>query len=444
MKKKLTFLLFIAAMTVSGILLFQCYWVYNTYKTGEQNLNKSLTAILQRSIDNYQMQQFKLPVSLSDKAPHLDVMEWKTSTPGNSGKNGALLKFDEVSVDTNDVIRVKLMIAQLLSSKENKPVRLDSLKQFFTEELRKSNLRLPFKLLLLQHQQRLPENKIAGFINFSGPGTIVVAEMNDIGHILIKQNLLPSLISLILILLSGGSLFYMFIVIRRQIKLDSMKNAFISNIAHEFRTPLSILKSTHEILIDFGEISDPEKTGRYLNTNRKIIQKLEANVERILDITQFESVTRLAKEETVNISELAAEIIARFKITGDIELTLINNDELTHVISDGFIIDTVISNLIDNAVKYGGTGVIVTVKLVRLETGWEMIVTDNGRGIPPEHLPFIFDKYYRVPSGDLHEVKGYGLGLSYVRQLVSSLNGKIEVRSKINAGTTFTVKFPMS
>jgi two-component system, OmpR family, phosphate regulon sensor histidine kinase PhoR len=444
MKRKLTFLLFIAAMTVSGILLFQCYWVYNTYKTGELNLNKSLTAILQRSIDNYQIQQFKLPASLSDKVPHLDVMEWKTTTPGNSGKNGALLKFDEVSVDTNDVNRVKLMIAQLLSSKENSPVQLDSLKQSFTEELRKSNLKLPFKLLLLQHQQRLPENKIASFINFSGPGTIVVAEMNDIGHILFKQNLLPALISLILILLSGGSLFYMFIVIRRQIKLDSMKNTFISNIAHEFRTPLSILKSTHEILIDFGEMSDPEKTVRYLNTNKEIIQKLEANVERILDISQFESVTSLAKKETVNISELAPEIIARFKITEDIKLKFINADALTLVISDGFIIDTAISNLIDNAIKYGGTEVIVTVKLARLENSWEIIVADNGRGISPKHLPFIFDKFYRVPSGDIHEVKGYGLGLSYIRQLVSSLNGKIEVSSKINAGTTFRVKFPMS
>ncbi len=442
MKKKLRFLLFIAAITVSGILLFQCYWVYNSYKTAEQNLNSSLTAILQRTVDHYQVKQIKLPVSLNGKSPHLDVMEWKTATPGNDGKNGAILKFNEVSVDSNDISRVKLMLAQLLSVKENKPVHLDSLNQLFTEELRKSNLSLSFKLSLLQHHQHLPENKIAGYINISGAGPIVLAETNDISHILIKQNLLPALISLTLILLSAGSLFYMFIVIRRQIKQDSIKNDFISNMAHEFRTPLSILKSTHEILIDFGEMNDHEKTARYLKTNREIIQKLDTNVERILDITQFESGARPAKAKNINIGELVTEIIARFKVKDDIEIMLINDDALTQVVSDGYIIDTVVSNLIDNAIKYAGKDVTVTIKLARYENNWQMIIMDNGNGIAPEHLPFIFDKFYRIPTGDLHEVKGYGLGLSYVQQLVSSLNGKIEVRSKKNAGSTFTIRFP--
>jgi two-component system, OmpR family, phosphate regulon sensor histidine kinase PhoR len=441
MKKKLTFLLFIAALTVSGILLFQCYWVYNTYKTGGENLNKLLTAILQRSIDNYQLQQIQLPVSLNGNSPHLDVMEWKTPTPGSDGKNGTILKFNEVSVDTNDIRRVKLMIAQLLSAKEERPVRLDLLKQFFSDQLRKSNIRLSFSLLLLPHQRQLPVNKIAGFINFSGQGQIVVAELNT-NSILLKQNLLPALISLSLILLSGGSLLYMFIVIRRQIKLDNIKNAFISNIAHEFRTPLSILKSTHEILIDFGEMNDPEKTSRYLKTNRKIIQKLDMTVDRILDITQFETVTRLSKLESVNIVELLAEIIDRFKVTEDINITCINDGALTQVVTDGYIIDTVVSNLIDNAIKYAGPGVEITVKLAKLQDNWQLTVADNGKGIALDSLPFIFDKFYRVPSGDLHEVKGYGLGLSYVRQLVGSLNGKIEVQSKINVGTTFTAKFP--
>ncbi len=436
-------MLFVAAITVSGILLFQCYWVFNTYRTTEQNLNNLLTSILQRSINSYQIQQIKLPVSLNDKSPHLDVMEWKTPTPGADGKNGALLKFDEVSVDTNDISRVKLMIAQLLLAKENKPVRLDLLSQLFTQELRKSNLLLSFKLLILQNQQKLPANKIAGFINFSGPGTIVEAEMKDLSGILIKKNLVPALISFVLILLSAGSLFYMWIVIRKQIRLDSIKNDFISNIAHEFRTPLSILKSTHEILIDFGEMNDPEKTTRYLLTNREIIQRMETNTERILDITQFERDAIPANVKTVNIINLIEDIIARFKIKDDVEIGFTNDDALTEVMTDGYIVDTVVSNLIDNAIKYAGKGAIVMIKLARLQNSWQIIVEDNGKGIALEHQPFIFDKFYRVPSGDLHEVKGYGLGLSYVQQLINSLNGKIEVRSKINDGTTFTIKFPI-
>ncbi len=444
MKKNLRYLLFIAAITVSGILLFQCYWVYNTYKTTERNLNSVLTSIFQRSIYNYQVQQIKLPVSLNGKSPHLDVMEWKTTTPGSSGKNGALLKFDEVSVDTNDISRVKLMIAQLLLAKENKPVRLDLLSQLFTQELRKSNLLLSFKLLILQNQQKLPENKIAGFINFSAPGPIVIAEMNDLSGKLIKKNLLPALISFTLILLSAGSVFYMWIVIRRQIKLDSIKNDFISNIAHEFRTPLSILKSTHEILIDFGEMNDLEKTKKYLLTNREIIQRMETNTERILDITHFESDARPTNIKSLDINNLIEDIIVRFKIRDEVQIHFIKNDRLAEVITDDYIVDTIISNLIDNAIKYAMKEAKIRITLARLQKSWQITVEDNGRGIAPEHLPFIFDKYYRVPTGDLHEVKGYGLGLSYVRQLVNSLNGKIEVQSKINEGTTFTIKLPIS
>ena len=89
-----------------------------------------------------------------------------------------------------------------------------------------------------------------------------------------------------------------------------------------------------------------------------------------------------------------------------------------------------------------GKKVRVTIKINDLGKSWQLIVGDNGYGIAQQHLPFIFDKFYRVPSGDLHDVKGYGLGLSYAKQLVSSLKGQITVHSKVNEGTTFTIKFP--
>jgi len=440
MKKRLKFLLFIAVMTVGGILLFQCYWVYNTYKTGEQNLNKLLTAILQRSIDNYNVQQIKLPATLNGKSPHLDVLEWKSSSPGKTsrpGEKGTILKFNEVSVNADDIARVKLMLVQLISEGEGKPVRLDLLRQLFTEELRKSNLQLSFKLLLLQHQQRLPKNKIAGYVNFSKNSSILEADTNDTITLLLAQNVLPAVISLTLILLSGGSLCYMWIIIRRQMKLDTIKNDFINNITHELRTPLSILKSTHEVLINFGEVEDHEKTIRYLKTNKVILE----NVDRILDITQFESGLKLVKTETVNINELIVEIANRFRLNNDVEIVFINDSNLAQVITDGYIIDTVVTNLIDNAIKYAGKQATININIAALGNGWQLIVGDNGCGIAPKYLPFIFDKFYRVPSGDLHDVKGYGLGLSYVRLLVESLNGQITVKSKVNEGTVFTIKF---
>ena len=446
MKQRLKLLLFIAAITVGGILIFQCYWVYNTYKTGEQNLGKLLTAILQRSIDQYQVQQVKLPASLGEKSPHLDVMEWKSSPlsgkNGHAATSGTILKFNQVSVNADEVARVKLMIAQLMSEQEGQPIHLDLLNKLFADELRKGNLQLSFKLLLLLHQQQLPLNKIAGYVSFSKQSPILEAEVNDTSRLLLLQNVLPAAISLALILLSGGSLFYMWIVIRRQIKLDSIKNDFISNITHELRTPLSILKTSHEILINLGEVDDREKTLRYLTTNKGTLEKLDKNVDRILDITQFESGARLAKIETVPVNELVKEVISRFTLKDGVDITFINDNNLTQLNTDGYIIDTVVTNLIDNAIKYAGQQVAVTVKINDAGNSWQLIIGDNGSGIAQQHLPFIFDKFYRVPSGDLHDVKGYGLGLSYVKQLVGSLSGQITVHSKTGEGTAFTIKFP--
>ncbi|WP_347527800.1 sensor histidine kinase [Mucilaginibacter sp. CAU 1740] len=100
------------------------------------------------------------------------------------------------------------------------------------------------------------------------------------------------------------------------------------------------------------------------------------------------------------------------------------------------------SNLIDNAIKYGGDNVNIQIGVEPLFAGWALSVTDDGVGISANHLPYIFDKFYRVQGGDVHDVKGYGLGLSYVKQLTEALKGTISVQSKINKGSTFTIQFP--
>ena len=188
-----------------------------------------------------------------------------------------------------------------------------------------------------------------------------------------------------------------------------------------------------------------KKTTRYLKINTGILDKLNKNVERILDITQFENGIRLAKPEVVNLEELVPGIVERFKLNDGVEINFRSDGGLTSILTDSYIIDTVISNLVDNAIKYPpftpSGKAVVTIETCRLADGWQLIIGDNGKGIAQQHLPFVFDKFYRVPSGDLHDVKGYGLGLSYVKELVNSLNGSITIKSKLNEGTLFIIKF---
>lgn len=451
MKKRLTFLLFIAALTAGGIILFQCYWVYNTYKTGELNLSKQLADALQKSIDSYHVGQSELPLSLKSTSPFLSVLnvvEKDTSLHlkviySDVKHSPYTAKIEQVPINPVNLYHLKVMLAetQFMSATLMNAVKMDTLKAIFKGELKRSNIDLPFDLLLLKNQRNLPPGKITAYLNYSKNSPIVEAVFINKGQVLLAQNMVPAIISLILILLSAGSLCYMWIIIRRQMQLDDIKNDFISNVTHELRTPISILKSTHEALYRYGGIAEPEKADRYLKINTEILDKLDHNVDRILDITRYESGDKLAKPGFININELINAVIERFTLDAAYNMEFSNPGGLEEIFTDTYIVDTIISNLMDNAIKYGGENVRIKVTINPFGKGWQLIVSDNGPGIDDKYLPFIFDKFYRVPSGNLHEVKGYGLGLSYVKQLVTSLQGVISVKSKLNIGTTFTIQF---
>ena len=452
MKKRLTFLFLIAALTAGGIILFQCYWVYNTYKTGELNFNKQLSEALQKSIDNYYVQQSELPLSLKSSSPFisiLKVLEKDTSLHKKPFKADIkhppyMAKVEEVPVNPASLYRLKVMLAetQFTSATSMNAIKLDTLKTIFKSELKRNNIELPFNLVLLKNQQSLPQGKITAYLSYAKNSPIIEAVFTNTGQVLLVQNIIPAIISLVLILLSAGSFCYMWIIIRRQMELDHIKNDFISNITHELRTPISILKSTHEALFRYGGITEPEKAQRYLSINTEILDKLDHNVDRILDITRYESGDKPAKPEWVAINKLITVVIERFNHIDGRSIEFLNPSNLQEVFTDSYVIDSIISNLVDNAIKYGGENVRISITITPYERGWQLIIRDNGKGIDQQYLPFIFDKFYRVPSGNLHEVKGYGLGLSYVKQLVISLNGVIHVSSKINSETIFTIQFP--
>ena len=148
--------------------------------------------------------------------------------------------------------------------------------------------------------------------------------------------------------------------------------------------------------------------------------------------------------EPVDVVALAGSVVQRLDPEGKIGIGLQSSLENVVVVTDPYIIETVLTNLIDNAIKYSG-GAGAGEVLVRFDgdgSAWQLRVRDRGQGIASEHLPFIFDKFYRVPAGDLHEVKGYGIGLSYVQQLVTTLGGRIGVKSAPGQGTEFTIQFP--
>lgn len=451
MRKRFLFIFLIALLTATGILLFQLYWVYNNYKTGENNLNKTLVSALERSIETYELRENQLPASLKYKAPSLSV--FMRTQPDKAipaaiksellnAKETFSVEYKSILINSNDLPMVKIMLARLLAQQLGKPIKMQLLATIFKEELTKVSIDLTFRLILLKNHTSLPTGHIGAYVSFLKAPTIIEAVFDNMDRILISQNLIPAIVSFVLILLSAGSLFYMGYIIRRQIQLDGLKNDFINNITHELRTPISILKTSNEALTNFGAAEDPERSARYLKINAVVLEKLDRNVERILDITQYEHGLKQANYEAIQLEEVVEAALEMFTAT-EVALILPTYQlDKSSIYTDKYMISTIVSNLVDNAIKYAGGNVTVTISVISNATGWQLIIKDNGRGINTVALPFIFDKFYRIQEGDLHEVKGYGLGLSYVKQLVNTLKGKIAVESKPGAGTTFKINFP--
>ncbi len=150
---------------------------------------------------------------------------------------------------------------------------------------------------------------------------------------------------------------------------------------------------------------------------------------------------RLPVLETIDLVPVLHQAQLRFSQVNNASIAITTDEDPLEVVTDRFMLGIILSNLLDNAIKYSPEDAKIKVYARGGEQSWQLQVSDEGMGIPRLALPYIFDKFYRVPTGDLHEIKGYGIGLAYVKQLVTDLKGKIEVASEPGKGTVFTLTF---
>ncbi len=252
-------------------------------------------------------------------------------------------------------------------------------------------------------------------------------------------------INFTLMILIIVALVFMFRTILTQKKLSEMKNDFISNMTHEFKTPISTISLACEAMNDSDVVgSMDEQTKPYVNMISEENKRLSLLVERILQSATLDKGDLNIKKESLPLNQLISGVVenAQFRIRnsgGTIQLSL--PEEGVVIKGDPMHTANVISNLVDNAIKYSDKAPQITVDLKSKGNAYELTVKDEGIGIKKEHLNKIFDKLYRIPTGNIHNVKGFGLGLSYVK-VISDLHGwNVRVRSKYGAGSEFTIEF---
>lgn len=255
----------------------------------------------------------------------------------------------------------------------------------------------------------------------------------------LKKSSVGILLSLLLSLTVISSLFYLLKVINKQKELAEIKNDLISNITHEFKTPIATVSTAIEAIENFNVIDDKEKTQKYLSMSSVQLKKLHQMVEKLLETATLDSERLILKKEEVDIVDLVTRIKNKHQILTEKEINFSTNSNSKFIKIDLFHFENAISNLIDNAIKYGGHIVEVSINSVLNTT--EISVADNGNGIEKNLQDKVFDKFYRIPKGNKHDVKGFGIGLYYTKKIIEKHSGTIHLISN-SKNTIFKITIP--
>ena len=231
---------------------------------------------------------------------------------------------------------------------------------------------------------------------------------------------------------------YLFRTVSRLRTIEEMKDDFVSNMTHELKTPIAIAYSANDALLNYDTANDPQKKVTYLYIANKQLKRLGELVENILAMSMERRKTMKLKPETILLRPFIEEIAAAQHMRGEKEITVnVDIDEAAAIEADKAHLSNILNNLIDNAIKYSGDSVEITLS----GNEREISVKDNGIGIPAKSIPYLFNKFYRVPHGNRQDVRGYGIGLYYVKSILDKMGWNIEVRSKEKEGSVFTIKF---
>ncbi len=255
-------------------------------------------------------------------------------------------------------------------------------------------------------------------------------------HIL--QQMIGVIITVFLLMVSFALAFwYLFHTVSKMRTIEEMKDDFVSNMTHELKTPIAIAYSANDALLNYDTANDTQKKVTYLKIANKQLVRLRELVENILAMSMERRNTMRLKPETVPLRPFVEEIAAAQRMRGEKEITInVDVDEDIVIEADRTHLSNILNNLIDNAIKYSGDSVVITVS----GNGKEISVADDGIGIPAKSMPYLFNKFYRVPHGNRQDVRGYGIGLYYVKGILDKMGWTIEVDSKEREGSVFTIK----
>lgn len=343
----------------------------------------------------------------------------------------------------NDTLNVKEIDSLLQLDLKGKKIDLDyqinydkpkeRFPNFFTSEENK-------KTKIIDSTRNSNYLRVTSKSTFLPKGSTLSVSFENVNWAAFKKGTSAILISTLLVFAVISCLFFLLKVIKEQKQLAEVKNDLISNITHEFKTPIATIGVALEGISNFNVIEDKEKTKKYVDMSSNQLSKLNMMVEKLLETATLDSASLKFNKEDLNITELLESLVNRYKTQHtDKTFHLNSSDKALIIQADPFHFENALNNILDNAVKYGGDVILVNIK--KLKNALEISISDNGNSLKKESKQRIFEKFYRVPKGNTHNVKGYGIGLYYTKTIVNKHNGNIALDLSNNL-STFKISIP--
>lgn len=343
----------------------------------------------------------------------------------------------------------ELLTTKVMLRLSNDTINIDRISTLLKEELKRKNIEIDYKLIILNGLGEINSaNTIInrGTLNIESKSSFLPHDsklklnFTNVTRTILQRIFIGILISTLLVLAVIACLFYLLKIIKHQKQLAEVKNDLISNITHEFKTPIATILVALESIKDFDKTKHSDKTNRYLDMSVNQLSKLNVMVEKLLETATLDSDNLELNKEEVNITDLVKTTVDKFQVAlSEKQLKFNSAPNTVFANIDVFHFENAINNVIDNAIKYGGSS--ISVELEQVKKAIEISILDNGNGLTKAHKEKLFEKFYRVPKGNRHDVKGFGIGLYYTKKIIEKHNGIIQLElSKSN--TVFKITLP--
>ncbi|WP_299125005.1 ATP-binding protein [uncultured Winogradskyella sp.] len=481
---------YILYIIISVILItigIQVYWNYKNYQTNKQQLIRDVQISLDKAVDDYYASLAKetsFAFTTSDSVPqHLFKNDSSTSSYIKSFER-SFDSLDFVDIKNIEGVRVvkglssdslrinltqdslnfhniELLTTKVFISLRNDSLDVRKVNKLLYDDLKRKGLDLDHhlayyhsmpdensKLYKMRSNPRFSkifkEKKFNIYVKskstFLPTGSLLKLGFSNETQNILKRSIVGILTSILLVLAVISCLFYLLKIIKHQKQLAEVKNDLISNITHEFKTPIATIGVALESINSFNAIEDKEKTKKYINMSSEQLGKLNIMVEKLLETATLDSDNLELNKESVDVVELLNSLVNRYKIQfPEKEFNTSFKVESLLANIDVFHFENAINNILDNAVKYGGQ--IISIDLIPKAYMFDTLISDNGNSLSKANKERIFEKFYRVPKGNTHDVKGFGIGLYYTKTIVEKHHGSITLDLNKNL-TTFKITLP--